>query len=317
MPQQAASRATLQASPQARAATIDACTAARQHGLKRQHTVTAAAPAQGETARPAHSPTPAGQTTPVRAARGPPWGSSPMARCPGPAKPHRLGGLVNCGGPESGMLGNRAASRAHVFRFPRPPSRRPHRRLRPSHLLFALLALAALALAARFIPSNTPTSPRASATAIDGDTLRVGQQLIRLQGIDAPEFDAALPRRTGPSLALWPRGARWACAAHWPQPHQLHDQRPRPLPPRSGDLLHPIGWATSAKPWCAPAWLSISSAGDTSWHSCKPVLRSAVCLARHFRDTARLAPQAQSRGPLKRCRISLPGSSRASAARTA
>ena len=78
----------------------------------------------------------------------------------------------------------------HVFRFPRTLTRwRPPRRLRPSHLLFALLALVALALAARFIPSNAPTSPRASATAIDGDTLRMGQQLIRLQGIDAPEFE--------------------------------------------------------------------------------------------------------------------------------
>ena len=78
----------------------------------------------------------------------------------------------------------------HVFRFPRTLTRwRPPRRLRPSHLLFALLALVALALAARFIPSNAPTSPRASATEIDGDTLRMGQQLIRLQGIDAPEFE--------------------------------------------------------------------------------------------------------------------------------
>ena len=88
------------------------------------------------------------------------------------------------------MLGKSRRIMGHVFRFPRTPTRwRPHRRLRPSRLLLALLALLALALAGRFIPSNAPTSPRANATAIDGDTLRLGQQLIRLQGIDAPEFE--------------------------------------------------------------------------------------------------------------------------------
>ena len=92
----------------------------------------------------------------------------------------------------------------HVFRFPHTPTRwRPHRRLRPSHLLFALLALAALVLAARFIPSHAPLSPRASATAIDGDTLRMGQQLIRLQGIDAPEFEQHCQDEQG---RAWPCG---------------------------------------------------------------------------------------------------------------
>jgi endonuclease YncB( thermonuclease family) len=92
----------------------------------------------------------------------------------------------------------------HVFRFPHTPTRwRPHRRLRLSHLLFALLALAVLALAARVIPSHTPPSPRASATAIDGDTLRMGQQLIRLQGIDAPEFEQHCQDEQG---RAWPCG---------------------------------------------------------------------------------------------------------------
>ena len=203
----------------------------------------------------------------------------------------------------------------HVFRFPRTLTRwRPPRRLRPSHLLFALLV--ALALAARFIPSNAPTSPRASATAIDGDTLRMGQQLIRLQGIDAPEFEQHCQDEQG---RAWLCGREAHAGLAQLIGHSLISctiNGSEPLRPRSSDLLHRSGWRCrrshgARRPGRQFPRLAVpagTAAGPGS---------EARCLARHFRDTARLAPQAQNRGPLKRCRTSPPGSSRPSAARTA
>jgi endonuclease YncB( thermonuclease family) len=68
----------------------------------------------------------------------------------------------------------------------------------------AVLGLVALAvLAALFVFSSTRNSLLASATAIDGDTLRLGRQLIRLQGIDAPELEQQCQDKEG---RPWPCG---------------------------------------------------------------------------------------------------------------
>lgn len=73
---------------------------------------------------------------------------------------------------------------------------RPTRGVLP---VLALLAVGAVALA-RWQPDATPLV--GPATAIDGDTLRLGAARIRLVGLDAPELDQTCTR---------PDGAEWSC----------------------------------------------------------------------------------------------------------
>lgn len=83
------------------------------------------------------------------------------------------------------------------------PSRFVRRRLRPSRpylgltsLVFAIL----LAACARilFEPSGREVSGRAF--ALDGDTIRIGENRIRLKGIDAPELNQSCMRNGTPIL---------------------------------------------------------------------------------------------------------------------
>lgn len=67
--------------------------------------------------------------------------------------------------------------------------------------MLALLVLAAVALVARALdPAPPPVSGRASAS--DGDSFRLGDQRIRLLGIDAPELS---------QLCTDEKGAEWPC----------------------------------------------------------------------------------------------------------
>jgi len=66
----------------------------------------------------------------------------------------------------------------------------------------ALFAVAALA-AAWLEPAPTPLNGRA--IAADGDSLRLGEERVRLLGIDAPELDQPCDRRGG---------TQWPCGVH-------------------------------------------------------------------------------------------------------
>jgi endonuclease YncB( thermonuclease family) len=72
---------------------------------------------------------------------------------------------------------------------------------RPAGLLpiLALLAVAALALS-RWQPDTSPLGGHAS--AVDGDTLRLGSVRVRLVGLDAPELDQTCTRADG---------TEWSC----------------------------------------------------------------------------------------------------------
>jgi endonuclease YncB( thermonuclease family) len=58
------------------------------------------------------------------------------------------------------------------------------------------------AIGAPSVPTGTAGAPVGTATATDGDTIRIGEERIRLHGIDAAEFG-----QTCASAA----GARWDC----------------------------------------------------------------------------------------------------------
>lgn len=66
----------------------------------------------------------------------------------------------------------------------------------------ALLFLTALALPARAIPAASRSEVSGVATVVDGDTLDVAGQRVRLEGIDAPETAQTCRRRAGET---------WAC----------------------------------------------------------------------------------------------------------
>jgi endonuclease YncB( thermonuclease family) len=108
-------------------------------------------------------------------------------------------------------------ARSHMGKLLLIPPRRPkawpwragqrarHRRRARSALTILLgLGTVVVALAAaRLLSPNQSQTLRASATAVDVDTLRFSQQLIRLQGIDAPELDQQCQDEQGQP---WPCG---------------------------------------------------------------------------------------------------------------
>ena len=74
-----------------------------------------------------------------------------------------------------------------------------HRRRR---LPLALLTVLAIVLLTLVRALDVPPPVRGHAEAIDGDTLRLGQNRIRLVGLDAPEID---------QTCRAPDGAEWPC----------------------------------------------------------------------------------------------------------
>lgn len=83
------------------------------------------------------------------------------------------------------------------LRGPRQKSRIP----RPVGIVISLAAIGVVWAAVTFLtPAGPPLLGRA--TAVDGDTLRVGSARVRLTGLDAVELDQSCTDATG---------AQWAC----------------------------------------------------------------------------------------------------------
>lgn len=76
--------------------------------------------------------------------------------------------------------------------------RRPSRRRRSADLALALAVLGAVALAAAYLPGLGPARTLEGAARVaDGDSLVLGSERIRLQGIDAPELAQLCARGGG------------------------------------------------------------------------------------------------------------------------
>ena len=73
------------------------------------------------------------------------------------------------------------------------------RRVREMVMLAALAVI--LLVVHHFLPEPPTVSPKGTARVIDGDSLRIGRQEIRLRGIDAPELAQTCERK----------GQSWRC----------------------------------------------------------------------------------------------------------
>jgi len=97
------------------------------------------------------------------------------------------------------------------------------------------MRLAALILLAILVSSPSLADITGRPKIIDGDTIRISQQRIRLFGIDAPEGSQYCKERQ--ALALRPAGENRPRRVHWQGMGALHQEGPGPLQADRGRVL--------------------------------------------------------------------------------